>query len=224
MSSFLLTVTESPRTILCRTISGIVVVLAAGGSILLVTLMCAVGWFEYKTCAIEDVVICERLVDRVLQVSGTFFDRCILVSKSEITGGIPQLFTEVELSASNLRESLDAPTPYWSSLAGVDRGASRPTTDEVGLGFPFVAVQLAVPPEEVGRTAATLHRPRVIWRGLLADLIVSFLAALGAFSIFRAARDCFRSYRNRCVKCGYDLRGSNDNRCPECGHASSASG
>ena len=58
---------------------------------------------------------------------------------------------------------------------------------------------------------------RPIWPGFLINTLfyatILWLLAFGPF----AARRFIRNKQGRCIKCGYDLRGSSGGGCPECG-------
>lgn len=60
----------------------------------------------------------------------------------------------------------------------------------------------------------------------LVECAISFVAILliAIYFIFKAERDAKRRiYVDRCIKCGYDLRGS-PNRCAECGAPKNVAG
>jgi len=58
---------------------------------------------------------------------------------------------------------------------------------------------------------------RPLWPGFAINTIFYGGAAWLLFVAPFAARRAARRWRNRCVSCGYDLRGSAHERCPECG-------
>lgn len=58
-----------------------------------------------------------------------------------------------------------------------------------------------------------------IWAGLLINTGVFSAAWFSLFLAVSLGRTYMRRRRGRCVRCGYDLRGSAGPRCPECGGA-----
>lgn len=66
------------------------------------------------------------------------------------------------------------------------------------------------------------HAPnRVLWSGMIINVLYYCLAIVLIFLCWSYVRRGLRRMNNRCIKCGYDLRGAtsgNSVGCPECGY------
>lgn len=68
-----------------------------------------------------------------------------------------------------------------------------------------------------GRNFPVFIPLRPIWTGFIIDTIVYAAIWLGMMAIASLARKQIRRSRQRCVECGYSLRGLLSSQCPECG-------
>lgn len=72
--------------------------------------------------------------------------------------------------------------------------------------------------KRLGGTQGTIAIPLGIQiGGLVVNTLIWAAATSCAFGIWRYGARWYRSRRNECILCGYDLRNSMASRCPECG-------
>ncbi len=112
--------------------------------------------------------------------------------------------------------------PYWC----VEPGANRALVVQAG-GLPWRAMRrvqrddghesMVNPAKDLGFGKDTFLPTRIVWPGLVGDVLVWGAAWGVVLASPGVLRRCRRAAKGRCVACGYDLTGGRG-VCPECGH------
>lgn len=86
-------------------------------------------------------------------------------------------------------------------------------------GAPRIKYGIELPRHTTGQSTWRALPLQPMWRGLIINTLV--FAALWALLLFagRGLIIARRAQRGWCIRCAYDLRGSESERCPECGFA-----